>query len=178
MRTFTLLIATFLFFQTSHSQEINTQLDELNWLIGTWKGSNKNLRSDGSGVYDTTENLTIKISKIFGGYGHTADWYGPDNSYWGTTIRNFDSQNGKWKEQWFNHLKTTWEDEHLLKWNGNELIMESHNEKDQFGSYSVKRVHKYDSETKTYTYRHHRKYSNMSDWLLIDSFSIKKVDIK
>ena len=147
---------------------------DLDWIIGEWEGANIGLRNDGSGIYDTIRDVSVNVRKAFGGFGHIVDWYSPEGDYWGSSVRTYHSAHEFWLERWFNINKGEWNDEHKLNWRNNQLIMTSDAEKDQFGIYAVKRIHTFDKATQVYSYKNLRKYEGSTQWMLVDSFVLKK----
>ena len=145
------------------------EVKQWEFVLGDWEADNRTIARDGSGKYTVNEGLRIQGRKLFEGYGHQVDWFGPDGSYWGSSVRTYNRSTQKWESRWFDIVSSSWQDFHELVFVNGQLVHESQG-KDDFGKYRVRRTHTI-SETGIYTYTHQRLYEGMEDWMVIDTFT-------
>lgn len=177
MKLFTLL--TLLIFsicshaQTSNMKPMPTEASQLDMILGEWTAVNKTIRRDGSGKYDVDDKLIIKVHKVLGGHGHSADWYHTNGDYLGSSQRVYNQTEDRWLAAWFDPQTGSWMDQISFRFKDEKLIY-TDSVKDQTGTFEVRREHVFSEDGKTYTYHHYRKYEGMTKWLLIDTFEAKR----
>lgn len=178
MKLFTLLtLLTFCslgYAQGNAIKPVPSETTQLDMILGEWKAVNKTMRQDGSGEYDIDNKLIIKAHKVFGGYGHSVDWYHTNGEYLGSSQRIYNQAEGNWQAAWFDPETGSWTDRISWVFEDAKLIYED-SVQDKTGKYEVRREHAFSEDGKTYTYHHYRKYAGMAQWLLIDMFEATKL---
>lgn len=158
------LILVGLFLSTLHlnAQKTN-EFKKMDFLIGNWKFNAKSLMPDGS--YQP-QVFYSKVESIFGGNAHRDNFHyknqNGDLILYGSTIRSYNIQSGKWKMLWYNYNLS-----HITEMSGDFKNNEFHFQakgRDAKGEY-IEKITFYNISKDSYSWKSDKSYDKGQTWL-------------
>ncbi len=153
----------FISFFNSPIQAQHPEFKKMDFLIGEWRFDAKSLMPDGK--YQPQEFYS-KVEYINGGNSSRDDFHFKNqNGDWmiyGSTVRSYDSQAGKWKMLWYNYNLSF-----VTQMEGDFRDEEFHftgKGTDERGSY-IEKIVFYDIENDKYSWKGDRSYDDGKTWM-------------
>jgi hypothetical protein len=134
------------------------------FLVGEWDCRTKFMKPDGSGYSEGQAEWTGYF--ILDGWAIQDDWVslGPDGQkFYGTNIRSFNPQTGKWDNRWLAAGSLQWK-YFVAEKTGETMVMIGGEGKDSLGEF-IDRNTFYDINTDRWSWRKDRSYDGGDTWM-------------
>lgn len=157
-----LLVTSMVVSLALHAQQ-KSEFDKMNFLIGQWEFDANSLNEDGT--YQPQKFIS-KVEYIFGGHALRDDFcfknQQGDLITYGSTIRSYDVQAGKWKMLWYNY-NLSFVTQMVGDYKDGEFHFTGEGT-DEKGDY-VERISFYNISTDKYSWKSDKSYDGGTTWL-------------